>query len=209
MDEGALFRFVVNVGQLAMALIAVGTIVVSIRTVVKKPWRRWSTALTNVELMAAQLGPNGGRNLHDKITRTASLQEAQTVTLAKVVARVDAICDLIERPVFETDEVGRWVRVNTTFERTFGFSCDSMAGMNWVNVIDPADRDRVLAEWKYCIKDQRALRVRAKFVSYQGQSITADITAEPIVHPAGERAMGWVGRIYLVNLPGDGLSATS
>lgn len=200
-----MFENILRFGQLAAAVMTIGGLFGGIWILVKRPWRRWratskrwNDALIHVEKMAKELGANGGKSLADKITRASALQELHGIQLSKIEARVDGISDVLDYSIFEADDLGRWIRVNRSFEMQFGYACDDLAGHGWINLVDQPDRARVVEEWRHAVKDQRAFRCRTSLITRAGMQLVANVMADPTVNPPGDRMVGYLGRIELI-----------
>lgn len=190
-----MLEFLFVVGQLCTALAAIAALLSGTWVCIKKPWRVLTKTIDQVGVMSKALGENGGESLADDIRRQGVEQLAQGVTLRLTAAKVDAVSDLIERPVFQADARGHWVRVNRTFDLTFGYPSGDVLGMGWVDLIASEDRTRVMAAWGYSIADKRIFRAITQLVSRTNVPMKCSVVANPIV--AGE-SINWLGTIEII-----------
>lgn len=145
-----------------------------------------------------KLEPNGGDSVYDKVERAAASADAANrssrITSAKLTTMMDVV---VQRALFQADTDGAFTWVNAELEKTFETSCDAMAGRGWVNLLLPADRDRVLREFKHAIRDRRSLVTSTRCVSQRsGVQFVARLACEPVLDEAGDGAViAWLGAI--------------
>lgn len=207
--------FLLTVGAVATAILALISLAGIVIAWVKKPWKSWKTVQTQVATMAAALGPNGGKSLADSILRQERELERQGVEQNRIAGRVDVSLDMIERAVFETCDDGDWTRINRALEMAFGFGQSLVAGWGWVNLVHREDRDRVVREWRHAVDDQRIFVCDCRIVTRGGATVEVAIQATPRImevptHVPGEhepRMVGWFGFIDVVRAKAPGAAA--
>lgn len=149
---------------------------------------RLNSALHKVDLMSTALGPNGGKSLADQISSTH-----QKVSLTE--ARVTGLSDFLETPLFEANPQGEYTRVNRAFELLFGYSPAELAGMGWVTIVRPEERDRVVREWQSAVAQRRAYWTTAVYVTRAGGQVHVIVRAQPVVDGKAGSILGWFGAI--------------
>jgi PAS domain S-box-containing protein len=148
---------------------------------------RVNGALVHVEVMATALGPNGGKSLADAIRR---LEESQK----RSVARASAVIYATGQAVWEADSAGHFLEVNRAFEQLTGAGSDDVAGRQWISLLHPDCRDRVVREWFHAVADRRRFSAEA-VLEVDGGSRRVELQAEPMRTSDGE-VIGWFGRVY-------------
>ncbi len=190
--------FMLRTADVIAAIASIGVAVGAVWALFKKPWvavRAWlkktDDGLTQVYVMSQALGPNGGSSLYDKITSTE--QRSQVTG-----ARVDWLCDQLDRPNYECAPDGANVRINASFTTQFGYSPSEMLGQRWVRLIHPTDRERVMAEWEHAIGDKRMFESQFRAQTRHGVTLHVRAVAEPQPHPTTGVILRWLGRIEIV-----------
>lgn len=140
---------------------------------------------SDVTTIKAAVGDNGGRSMADKVARTEGM-------VRLLSARQTGLTYAVLRAVFETDGSGRCIDVNRSFLDLIGVSRDNVLGMEWVNVIHPDDRDRVMTAWEHAIADKREFRESFRYHGRNG-TIAASVEARPMSDPVSQSIIGWMG----------------
>ena len=193
-------QFLLTAGALAAAISAIGALVLAIYVTAKKPWTVVKRVIKQVDTMNTALGPNGGSSLADEIRKQGKEQIRQGVALHTTAATVAAISDLIEKPVFQTDDKGHWLRVNRQFGLTFGYPVSDMLGLGWVSLIDETDRDLFMRDWDYAIRDRRAFRRQVRVVTRDGVPLVVTIVANPTIGSPEVGLMGLIGWLGVIDI---------
>lgn len=196
--------FVLVAGQLSAAIAAIAVVVSTIWLTTKRPvewvraeWAKHQATLKTVAEIKAQLQPNGGQSLRDEIDRQGREQRDQSISLIRTGARLDAIADLIEKPVFQTDEHGRFISVNQALCTTLGYPAAELLGMGFVTAIEDKDRDAFMQSWEYAIRDRRAFRRETRVRTRANVSLTVRWFAQPTMASAIVGVVGWTGAIEI------------
>lgn len=203
-----MIRFIQSVGEIATALIALGTVGSAIWLIgFKRPWKtiraeylRFSQAVTKVDSINAALGPNGGSSLWDLARRTYN--QARLTD-----ARVDLLVDHVDYPIFESSPDGSTVRVNDAFVRTLGYSVSDMFGHKWIRLLSDGDRDRYVRAWELAVKDQRVFETEALLVTRNSTTLRVRVRATPNFDEGSGELLRWLGRIETLELVKAGGSA--
>lgn len=158
--------------------------------------RQLKDCICDVATIKAAVGPNGGRSLYDKV-------EAGARAARLIEARLSSILDVVvDRPMFIAGEDGSFSWVNKAFERTFETTLSDAAGRGWINLLLPEDRDRVVKEWIHAVRDKRAFNTRARcLTNIQSALLMGRWSAEPVLDPADDELIGWIGTIEARAVP--------
>ena len=118
----------------------------------------------NIELVVAEFTPNGGSSIRDAVDRIEIRQllsdQRQRVFFQDLNL---AIC--------ETNADGECTRVNRTFARLTGRLPSELLKFNWVNAIDPDDRDRIFKEWLSAVEAKREFSAHYNILHINGTKI--------------------------------------
>jgi PAS domain S-box-containing protein len=145
-----------------------------------------------VEQINAELGTNGGKSIKDRVGRMDRL-------MALVDARQVALMVALPEPMFWTDIEGDFTLVNRSLEDLTGFSRAHLMDAEWVNIIHPHDRVRIVKEWlgteDGAVKQLRAWLTTCRLVNPKtGDVTTVRIEAHPIRQTFGDHSIvGWHG----------------
>lgn len=191
-------EWILYLGNICAALTAIGALCLSIYITARKPWKAGKRLLDQFTAMSFALGENGGSSLADSVRRQEQAQKAHGKALQLLAAVVAAMPDLFERPVFQTDDKGQWVRANRTFGQTFGYPVADMLGNGWVSIIDDAERDTFMNAWHYAIDDKREFRRQAHVATRSGALLLVTVVAHPTVGNPEVGVIGWLGQISIV-----------
>ena len=104
--------------------------------------------LDSIAELSKELVPNGGTSLRDSVNRMEECVVALTSKMRMIV-------ELNEWEAFESDRHGNWTCCTGNLERVTGLDNDEMLGYGWVNAIHPADRSRVVEEYKEALAQER------------------------------------------------------
>jgi PAS domain-containing protein len=97
--------------------------------------------------------------------------------------------------IFEADALGRWVRVNRALTAKTGRNSDELLGFEWLNLIDPADRARVRAEWHDAVVDGREFEQQC-LITTRFVRAPMIVRALPSRRPCDSVVIGWNGRLW-------------
>lgn len=150
---------------------------------------RVNDRLDKVDRIHAELGVNGGATLSDKIEHIdRRTRRGEARLLALRLAQPE--------PMFEACEEGQFVVVNRALELLTGRSSADMVGMGWVNAIHHHDRDRIVREWNFAVRDRRAFLESCKLARADGRVVLVRIQAYPMPDAAMQDAVvGWHGLV--------------
>jgi PAS domain S-box-containing protein len=148
---------------------------------------RVNGGLAKVDVMATALGPNGGASLADAIRRLER-------NAKRAEARAAAVTYASGQAIWEADETGAFLVVNRAFEQLTGADSYDVAGRQWIGLLHPDCRDRVVREWLHAVADQRRFATEA-VLDVAGVTRRVEFQAEPMRTVDGE-VIGWLGRVY-------------
>jgi PAS domain S-box-containing protein len=138
-------------------LVALSTLFPRIRGVLTSCWRKsfgrtyWLLSqhivaeedqLTRIE---AELHPNGGASLRDKLNAIADKQ-------LDFEAHLNASLNVHSVALFRTDASGGVIASNRAHQILTGFNLAQLMGDGWINVICPEDRQGVFKKWKEAVE---------------------------------------------------------
>lgn len=95
----------------------------------------------------AQVNPNGGKSLNDKITFMSSQMEEFTVVLNDLKIGQRNNREIMDVAAWESDKEGRTFYVSQSLCEMLGMSQDDLLDFSWTGMIVAADRDRITKRW--------------------------------------------------------------
>lgn len=151
-------------------------------------WRQWKVFRGNAVAALAELAPNGGGSIRDRI---ASIHAATIVA----EQRNRAMLDSESHGVFEASASGRWKFANRAFSRWTGRSAGEIEGYGWVNILHRDDKKAVEAEWQAAIAESRSFEMAFRIVDSAGDAIRVVARANPVFdpNPASRVVVGYFG----------------
>lgn len=202
------WEFVTNAGAIAMALIAIATVVGAVWAVLKKPWRTREADRLELQRnvaglradmthVRAQLGKNGGESVRDSVDRIehgVSVLQARVATMANIAGEA----------TFECDTRGHIVRINEAAEQLTGLHLAEFRGLNWINVIAVDERESFRQEFFSALTDQRAFAGEVHIMTgvHVGRRLLLlrvqmwPMRVHPLPHQSDRVAevIGWMGK---------------
>ena len=146
---------------------------------------------TKLDLILAELKPNGGSSLKDQMNRleaSVSISEAQRLL----------ILDNSQQGVWTSNTEGDCTWINQTLANKVGGSLHDFQGENWISTIHPQDRKIVEEEWNAAIKNQRTFNLFYRFQNLNTQDV---INVHGVATPAKNydgSIVGYNGVIYFL-----------
>jgi PAS domain S-box-containing protein len=129
-----------------------------------------------LKIIHAELTPNHGTSLKDKITNmqrelvvNTELTQENTDMLKVLSARQQWILDMQKAPIFESDSEGYCTWVNDAYAELVGRDKDDILGNGWKNLIHEDDRYRVIAEWDRAVTEERSSQSTYRIMSKNGR----------------------------------------
>lgn len=131
-----------------------------------RAWRSFTT----VSQIAAELKPNGGNSIRDRIDR---IQD----TLDGMVTFNNVSMDLVSFPLLKADKTGHVFWVNRQFIHEAEVSETEVMGLGWLNLVSDDHREMVKSQWLSAVEDARSLNVEFEVV----HGCTATLVALPLI----------------------------
>jgi PAS domain S-box-containing protein len=132
--------------ELFVAILTLGLIFYKIHRVFMKtnivPLRE------DINFIKESLSPNGGSSLRDSVDRIEG-QVMKADTKHKLLAEV------LNMGVFEADRDGMFQSVNKEWSEMSALSPMESKGNGWIRGVSEGDREKVYAEWKACVEQER------------------------------------------------------
>lgn len=145
--------------------------------------------LYSIESSAAQLRPNGGTSIHDKIDKIAKATELNA-------SRVITLLDTSSTCVYECNPDGSWYYANDTLCKLFNVPKEDMMVNGWLKGLGADERERVYHIWSTAVKLRLPYECSYKLTS--GDIIST--VAEPMLSSDGE-LFGYRGTLVILPDP--------
>ncbi len=192
-------KYLIEIGAIAAALSAIWGVVWWIWPRLKCGYQRiqwimqaqveFTIILERLDIITAKLTPNGGSHMPDQLRRIEDHMRLQG-------ARQQASQHLNPNPVFESNSKGEMTFVNTAYKKFFGIDSKDALGMGWVNIIDPACREKTVIKWFKAIKDKRNFDENVRLLDHDGTSVNAHIIAY-VIRGEADEVLGHQGEISI------------
>ena len=145
-----------------------------------------SSLSESIKRIEAELKYNGGSSVKDIASKIEARQAMQEHRLCYLLD------GNLEVGIFETDENGNCVRVNTGYTILAEKASEDCLGNGWINNIHPDDRDSVSKEWTASVQQSRPFHSKYRFVNSKG-SVNVSCKASPIFSKG--KIIAWIGII--------------
>lgn len=103
-----------------------------------------------------------------------------------------ATWDTLSCAVWQSDNLGMCVHVNTTYREMLGFQFSELAGEQWKQTIHPEDKYSVYEEWSSAVRERRPFNMRYRWQTKDGEIIPVHAQASVLLDSKG-KVSGWVG----------------
>jgi len=113
------------------------------------------------------------------------------------IGRARATWDSLPNPVWESDALGLAVHCNIAYREVLGYQLSEISGLQWKQVIYPADKELVYEEWESAVRDKRPFDLRYRWISKSGKVIPVHAHASVITNAKNE-VYGWVAFVTLL-----------
>lgn len=163
-----------------------------------------------IEEVLKEFKPNCGSSMRDAIDRIEVETKQQTIKIDSVNRKTErheqVLWNLIQDSrcgVFETDENGKFIKVNQTYLRMLGVSQEDCLGNNWINQIAEEDRQRVALLWDDVVARNRAVETTMRMAHSDGHKFTVTFRARPMLITmtgikSDKMVSGWTGSITVI-----------
>lgn len=158
---------------------------------VKVPIQNLVNNIKKIDKIEYAVGPNGGRSLYDKIVNIDN-------RLAKAEVRSKSLITALDIAEWQSDINGNCIYVNAAACQLLNRTQDDFMGRNWVNVVFPADRERIIEEWDTAIKEKRTFIAEYRWMHSDGTEVPIKVVAHP-VFDSSNNLIGWLAVIQPKN----------
>ena len=107
-------------------------------------------------------------------------RKASRRALQSSEARFRAMSDASPLGIFVSDAEGGCIYTNAAYQKIAGLSLEQTLGTNWSVAIHPADRQRVLAEWRDAARNQEFFQTQFRFLQEDGSSVGTRVNSAAI-----------------------------
>lgn len=156
----------------------------------KKQYETVSTAHKQLNLIFKELTPNGGGSMKDKINHMSKEITTNTTMTEQIYYRQRWMLDHRTESIFEADKSGQIHWVNKPYCILTGRDSTDLLGHNWKNTVHEDDRERVVANWDACVKDERQFEDEYRMITPNGEVIN-------VICSASRVGNGYIGNIRI------------
>jgi len=142
--------------------------------------------LKTIDMLGAELSPNGGKSLKDSINRLDR-------SIDLIQARYRTAAFFSSSAAFETDEAGRCVWVSKHYCELLDCQADQAIKFGWIDLVVPEDRADVVRQWRGAVADSRACTIRFR-ASVNGIVEQFESRAFPLIGSM-QNLIGYIGTI--------------
>ena len=118
----------------------------------------------SIETIKSEVTFNDGGSMKDAIHCLKDTCQRIEVTQQVLDQRSKAALHYTERPLFETDQVGRVAWSNESFQELTKENGDFSKGLDWISIINEEERAEFLKEFNSCIEMCRRIDIETKSV---------------------------------------------
>lgn len=141
---------------------------------------------TKLRFIEGELRTNGGSSVKDLLLKIAARQDVSD-QIRRTLADEREMC------LFETDEKGLCVWVNSTYARLIGMPAASFLENGWVNAVHPEDREDAADGWSFAVEQRREWRGELRFQTADGRVLRMGGSAIPL--RSGNKVVGYFGQL--------------
>lgn len=154
-----------------------------------------TAALTEaVNDIRAQLKPNGGQSLFDRVNESAKSLSLLSEEIARIKGNQWNFAETaVDKPVWESDGNGLFIKVNHQFLNLVERDSSDVLGTGWHNIIDPVDRERIIEERADSVKYGRTFEGSFIVRSKSGKRFAVKAVSKPVFNIAG-KVIAYFGR---------------
>lgn len=136
-------------------------------SLIKKGWektlgRHQHVMMTKINILLAEMAPNGGGSIRDALNRIEDRQE-------NLIALNGARLDADHQAIILTNAQGKVIKISRAFQELTGMSIEQMEGDGWINIIYPEDREEVLEQWRQVIEGKREMNAIQRYQNKYGE----------------------------------------
>lgn len=188
-----IYEFLILAGQVVGALTTIAGGIWGLYRYFYKPVIRgkmikpFMDRLEKIDMICDNLKPNGGKSIYDALHR---IEKRMIITEARGRSLVESL-DIGE---FIADTEGRFVSINSIACRKLGYTIESFAGSNWLNIIHPDDREYVYENWQQTIKEKKDFVLSYRLIDSESQPVKVDVVATYLEN--NHDIVGWIGVMH-------------
>jgi len=153
----------------------------------------------DIKFIASELRTNGGSSLRDAIDRNNNEHVLFNKTLSSIESMTwnnievqRARMDNDDEMIFITGADGNCTWVNRSYARHTGRTIEEIKGSGWVNVVHPAERERIKEAWYEAVKHNREFEMVIKYLDTAGVTFSADVRSYKMTSSDG-KTTGFMG----------------
>lgn len=185
--------YILTILNVVLAVAAIAGMLFSIFKYVIPAWIRIGNSLKKIDTIDAELRPNGGSSLRDRVDGLVIKVSEVADGLELADARAWAIVSTAKNPTWESNDIGECVRANSAYLELVGRSRDDIAINGWENIIHKDDQMRVWREWNDAVKQRRTFESSYRIINHVSNAVfTVDGKGTPIINRSG-KVCGWIG----------------
>ena len=111
---------------------------------------------------------------------------------------LNGIADGMTQATYRCDVHGKCIWSNHALQRMFGLSGGDMIHFGWASVIDPADREGVVAKWLSCIATGAPYEASYHIINaLSGAKLRVKTYANPMRHAVDNHIIIWSGSVVV------------
>lgn len=133
--------------------------------------------MEELKAIKAQLFPDDGKSLMDKINRIESKQKEIEVAVCDLKIRQRNSSEIQDAAIWESDSTGFITYVSRVYCEIVDTTENNILGNSWKGLIDPNDRSRVILEWNEAISTASEFTCEFNFRIGDGEFQTVKATA--------------------------------
>ncbi len=158
-------------------------------------------ALESVEIIRAEVFPNGGSSMRDEVQKTALAVGHISILLGDLAKRVAMsvaqnrqLFDQTDIGLLEGDVEGEVVWANRALRKLTGLRIEQIVGSGWINAVHDDDRRRVENDWRLATAHRRQFIAVFRLVHVgSGAVIAIHCEASPVmVDGRATDGAGWI-----------------
>jgi PAS domain S-box-containing protein len=187
-------HILILITELGAAAGALGVLV----TYIYKFWNWFKINKEKIERVAKileyELTPNGGSSIKD------SIQRIEQIVIAVEAKQRSFFQAQVQDGVFETDAVGNYNYVNSTWSMITGVQPNDAFGNGWSSAIHPDDRDEVFEDWQNTWKYEREFNMKFRFKTYNNIVSDVHVHAVPTRSTKTNKVIGFFGIVKVLHV---------
>jgi len=118
----------------------------------------------SIETIKSEVTLNDGSSMKDAIHCLKDTCQRIEITQQVLDQRSKAALHYTERPLFETDQVGRVAWSNESFQKLTNENGDFSKGLDWISIINEEERAEFLKEFNSCLEMCRRIDIETESV---------------------------------------------